>query len=265
MLRQVWSRINKTLEAVEASSVRPPPIAVPLRPQPQPYPDTPTTDSLHTSASGVRPTIKLKVGASVNKVSDHAKTPKLQGRKPKPVDVPPPPYVDDGSHDLLQEVIAIEQEKNEEKIQRHKSHSDHSNKVSEGVSAKRRKLSPEDELIALASPIRDKSTSSGSSGVAAKETSSASFTKPLSNSHNGKKDKSRPTGVVHPATEPPRISVKGKEREVLSPAISSKPKKVAVTPINEKKCRDVLKVLLKLPEAMIFSRPVDAELDGCPT
>lgn len=35
--------------------------------------------------------------------------------------------------------------------------------------------------------------------------------------------------------------------------------------LNEKKCRDILRVLRKLPEAIIFNGPVDPERDGCPT
>jgi transcription initiation factor TFIID subunit 2 len=64
--------------------------------------------------------------------------------------------------------------------------------------------------------------------------------------------------------------LKGKEREVVpSPSRSaSKPSKsppTQATPLNEKKCREVLKALFKLPEAFIFSQPVDPEKDGCPT
>jgi transcription initiation factor TFIID subunit 2 len=46
---------------------------------------------------------------------------------------------------------------------------------------------------------------------------------------------------------------------------SKKPPAVHPTPINEKKCKDILKVLQKLPEAAIFARPVDPIVDGCPT
>jgi transcription initiation factor TFIID subunit 2 len=79
-----------------------------------------------------------------------------------------------------------------------------------------------------------------------------------------------------------RISInKGKERErepsVAYPSPTSlesgkdepKPKKkapvVQATPVNEKKVKEVLKTLTKVPEAAIFLRPVDPVLDGCPT
>ena len=81
-----------------------------------------------------------------------------------------------------------------------------------------------------------------------------------------------------PVPQPAKIklSTKGKEKEapgvsaVPTPTPSSKPQKspTAITtpmPLNEKKCRDVLKALLKMPEVAIFSHPVDAVLDGCPT
>jgi len=68
---------------------------------------------------------------------------------------------------------------------------------------------------------------------------------------------------------PIRPSLKGKEKEVSARAptpVQNKPRKVVQsTPINEKKCRDLLKTLMKLPEAEIFLRPVDVVLDGCPT
>jgi transcription initiation factor TFIID subunit 2 len=37
------------------------------------------------------------------------------------------------------------------------------------------------------------------------------------------------------------------------------------TPINEKKCKEILRILRKIPEAVIFLAPVDPVRDGCPT
>ncbi|KAJ3526870.1 hypothetical protein NM688_g8206 [Phlebia brevispora] len=70
----------------------------------------------------------------------------------------------------------------------------------------------------------------------------------------------------------PKISIKGKERDTSTPvpqqpAKSKKasPSQPEHTPVNEKKCRDVLKALMKLPQAAIFLQPVDIVRDGCPT
>jgi transcription initiation factor TFIID subunit 2 len=187
---------------------------------------------------------------------------KPRGRKPKVIDVPPPPYIDDGSHDLLQEVIAIEKE-TKEKRRRSTSEKDL-------LPEKRKRLSPKDEddvddILALAAPISSKRKNSG--------LSSASTTDAL---ENGAMPEASPAALDSPAELPPaqpsviRISLKGKEKEVVPspPRSVSKPSKspsTHATPLNEKKCRDVLKALLKPPEAIIFSKPVDPVNDGCPT
>ena len=67
---------------------------------------------LEAPAAPSRPTIKLKNNASVLKVPETSK-PSSRLRKPPVIDVPPPPYIDDGSHDLLQEVIAMEMKQGE--------------------------------------------------------------------------------------------------------------------------------------------------------
>jgi transcription initiation factor TFIID subunit 2 len=112
-----WARINKTVEAADkASQVRavedaastsakamPPPPPPPLASSRNPPPaEGPSTSS--------RPMIKLKPSGSINTTPNVPEAPKAKPktRKPKVVDVPPPPYIDDGSHDLLQEVIAME-------------------------------------------------------------------------------------------------------------------------------------------------------------
>jgi transcription initiation factor TFIID subunit 2 len=87
--------------------------------------------------------------------------------------------------------------------------------------------------------------------------------------------KEKPSELRHPASTNevvPKPSIKGKEKEIQSqasvPTVHSKAKKlpaIQATPINEKKCKELLKALLKIPEAGLFSRPVDPIKDGCPT
>ena len=87
---------------------------------------------------------------------------------------------------------------------------------------------------------------------------------------NGSSKPERKEKASTPAP-PPKISIKGKEREVVSPVpVAAKSKKSSpvqadATPLNEKKCKDVLKHLTKLREAAIFLQPVDVVRDGCPT
>jgi transcription initiation factor TFIID subunit 2 len=138
---------------------------------------------------------------------------------------------------------------------------------------KRKRLSPEedeDDILALAAPISSKRKTSGVSATSTMDV--------LENIlENGVTPVASPPPLDSPAEQPAaqpstiRISLKGKEKEVVpstSSRSASKPRKspsTQATPLNEKKCRDVLKALLKLPEAVIFSQPVNPETDGCPT
>jgi transcription initiation factor TFIID subunit 2 len=269
-----WTRINKTLEA--AAAQQPAPEAPPPPPTPAPEVQPPTLaadatpspkDALSTSS---RPTIKLKVGANQSKPAEAPKpAAKPRARKPKVVDAPPPPYVDDGSHDLLQEVIAMELEKAEEKLNRQRSTSvkekdREKEKVVENGTPKRKQASisgDEDEILALATPAKkERPSPAGPSN--SKDPSIALTKKPTF-----KQKKPKLAEPSLPA-DAPQVSIKGKEREII-PVSPLKPKKPptaqAPTPINDKKCKDLLKTLLKLPEAAIFTRPVDPVIDGCPT
>lgn len=264
-----WVRIIKTLEAVDKAShapsddrAMPPPPILPAPPAP-----------LEAPAASARPTIKLKNNTSTPKVPETSKpsskpSSKPKARKPPVIDVPPPPYIDDGSHDLLQEVIAMEMEQDEKR-----------RSTSERVSEKRKRSIHDDdeEILALAPAITSKRKLPPSVSAPSRLTSaSANGISPKpSPGPSTPKDSSR----AEPATPQPaktKLSTKGKEKEVpgipvvSAPTPPSKPRKSPTAsatpmPLNEKKCRDVLKALLKMPEAVIFSRPVDAILDGCPT
>jgi len=84
--------------------------------------------------------------------------------------------------------------------------------------------------------------------------------------HKSKEEKPPDSSASRLPADTLRISTKGKEREVdVTPSKPKKPSDTEPTPINEKKCKDLLKTLLKLPDASIFSRPVDPVIDGCPT
>jgi transcription initiation factor TFIID subunit 2 len=286
----VWNRINKTLEAANKAAepaaedlpsiiVRHPPQKKPTpAPAPAPAPDAATVPAAK-QAPAPRPVIKLKVGGGaqvkapekpvpVGKPVEAPKAPpKPKGRKAKVPDDAPPPYVDDGSHDLLQEVIAIEREKDEEKRQRKMEPVKESPPAKASSSAppiKRRKPNAEGEdgILASVNPISRKDRASVPSG------SSSTTPKAVPPVPKPKKDKvPERTSTPAPATEVPRISLKGKEREVSSaqPAPSKARATPSATSLNEKKCRDVLKAISRLPEYPIFAYPVDPVRDGCPT
>lgn len=298
----VWNRINKTLEAAnkaaEPARKELPSIVVKQLPQKPSQParvSTPASAPPPTAAEqpAPRPIIKLKVGGtqvkptdkvnekpaekSVNKSAEVSKAPKFKAHKLKIPDEAPPPYVDDGSHDLLQEVIAIEREKDEEK--RHRKmvecvrESPPAKASGSGPPGKRRKPNveaDEDDILRFATPISRKEKQNGASSsrsTPVPERPPAPTPKPAPAPPKPKKKGSEPAPTPAPAPEAPRISVKGKEREVNSaqPTPSKSRATASATPLNEKKCRDVLRVISKLPEYSIFAQPVDPVRDGCPT
>jgi len=253
-------------------------------------------------ASSLRPTIKLKVGSQANNSystanppgqvsSSHAqsktKKQKISQAVPAPlpeVEQPPPPYVDDGSHDILQEVLAIEKQKDEERI---RMISEREKSVSRPNLSKRKKsetLDEDDDILALATPAKKERPSPPTPkpvSSVAKSDLSMSITVPKAQSHpkNVKKERlidPRPVAPTSTVEVPPKPSIKGKEKEIFPPtpngtSSSAPPVKerkapvVHATPISEKKCKDLLKILQKIPEVAIFNRPVDPILDGCPT
>jgi transcription initiation factor TFIID subunit 2 len=270
-----WARISKTLahadKVIRVPLAREAPLPPPifLSPEPAAMPTPSVGDPVPVPSASSRPSIKLAVG-SQDSLEILKPPPKPRSiKKPKIVDAPPPPYIDDGSHDILQEVIAIEREKDEEKLHRRSVSEKEKDKPPEhGTPSKRKKtVSPdeEDEILALATPTKKEKLAVAGPSFPGREPSVAPAPtptpKPLSGSPNkGKKEK---TAAPRPPAEPPKISIKGKEKEVAPP--TPKSKNSSIVPINEKKCKDILKILLKLPEASIFARPVDPVIDGCPT
>lgn len=192
--------------------------------------------------------------------------------------------MDDGSHDILQEVLAIEREKDEERMRMNSERDKGVPKLS-----KRKKsetLDDEyDDILALATPAKKERSSpptpKSTPAPAEKPGPSMSITIPKAQppkiSKKERLSEQRPSSVPPPPIDVPlKPSHKGKEKEVVPPPSSraspcvappkvKKPPVVYATPINEKKCRELLKVLQKIPEAAIFLRPVDPVVDGCPT
>lgn len=279
-----------------------------------------------------RPIIKLKVGGSALNgtptPSAETPTPKISlkppkgknPKEPKTREIPRPEtaYIDDGSADLLEEVIAIEKEKDEElhrknqlvKVKEVKEPVKVKVKAKEKVKetpgkprlviGKRKATTEtkadEDEILALAGPAK-KERSAPSSPPApgppslppVSEKPKVVAPAPSTNRngvHKGKDKALRPNHTPPDRREEAKNSTKGKERDVSSSsinhtAIKKSPPQISaphkgkgsgssspaptVTPINEKKCRDVLKTLTKNPDARIFLIPVDPNRDGCPT
>ncbi|EIW64059.1 uncharacterized protein TRAVEDRAFT_55102 [Trametes versicolor FP-101664 SS1] len=317
---KMWVRINKTLEvANKAAQERPAPVAqstpsikfsAPAT-TPAPSKSSPATTPAPTSSV---PVIKLKIGGGPTN-GTHSPSPatskpapKPKGKKPKepklsevppptriPAPAPVPTFEDDGSLDLLEEVIAIEREKKQGRKQGSSSGSKERERekpapppappaekaklVPRLVIGKRKVPDPtEDEILALATPAKKERTSAPSSSSTPVPPPAASVPKhvepspPSKNGVSGHKSREKPP-KPSPVPEPAvvaRSSAKGKEKEKEAPRpttpANGKAKKAPelTAPINEKKCRDILKTLAKVPEALIFMRPVDPIQDGCP-
>ena len=211
-------------------------------------------------------------------MTEEPKATKSKQTKPRPKkakDMPPPPYIDDGSHDLLQEVIAMEELEREDGSKKASS-SKHTNGKRKFIDMD---LDADDELLSLALDDDKRPEKSPIRHVEPEKTEPIPAPTPpppvkiLQLSQKAKKSAESSSTPPRPAT----VSSKGKEKEIAPPVaapIPPKPTKKASTPaqappaptpINEKKCRDILKNLTKMPQAGIFSRPVDPLHDGCPT
>ncbi|THH09339.1 hypothetical protein EW145_g2091 [Phellinidium pouzarii] len=270
---KLWAKIITTVESAEKAAPKSEPIPGPsITPHPSlPLPissveamEPPVPASVPSAPAP--PKLKLKLGPSQDKtkISKPATKPRQppKPRRSKATDMPPPPYIDDGSHDLLQEVIAMEElEKSPAKASTSKSR-----KVVE--------LDADDELLSLANAFVPASEH-------LPELETHHSLAPPSNAISPPSRKTAPSQprTRKPADKPtqPSSSNKGKEKEKVSvpspsqgSSVSSKSKKApsalsSATPVNEKKCREVLKNLMKVPQAIIFARPVDPLMDGCPT
>lgn len=279
-----WARINNTIDLKSANqpkSMPPPPVPIQAKAAAAPL-KVLTTPAPSIGGTVSTPSLKLKIGgnlvprATPPALSDKPTTPKTvitvkpKGRKPKPVETTPAPVVDDGSFDLLEEVIAIEKEK--EKLVASKKQR-HMTAGPEAVTPGKRKkdlldeLEEDEEILALASPSK-KPSKSPQPGPTEKEARSVSPGKLAGSIKIKRPSITVPEPAANPEVKPSaesrQPSIKGKEKEVPPPALT-KPSAASETPINKAKARDVLKSLLKLPEAAIFSRPVDPIQDGCPT
>ncbi|OCH90063.1 hypothetical protein OBBRIDRAFT_793679 [Obba rivulosa] len=281
---KLWIRISKTLEAADkAAHPRnlPPPAAATVAVTPRPSATTVSTATA-TPTPTARPTIKLKVGTGV--VNGSAVAPatpapsKAKVKKSKESKAPEEPFVDDGSADLLEEVIAIER-KNQEHRKHQAPPAPEEKRMPKLVIGKRKKPeATEDDILALATPSKKEKPSlpaAGPSAVKPPPTERAehgaerAITKAAIVDKKGKEKAPRQPSTTGPesAAAPERPSSgKGKEKESATPTPARTKKSPAqTTPVNEKKCRDILKTLSRVPEAGIFLRPVDPVQDGCPT
>ncbi|KAJ3895800.1 hypothetical protein GG344DRAFT_72802 [Lentinula edodes] len=302
-----WSIISKTLDQhainnAEETAPRPaqkPPRILPPVPQAKFSPPPRKAQPQSPLIPPARPIIKLKMSAQSvladpKPVASSSKPRKVKSKHVDPapvtpplppsvsieqdVDAPPPPYIDDGSHDLLQEVLAIEREKSEMKRQQSLLKSQERLVIASSSKRKHVESSAEDDILALATPAKkEKSMPSASTSSNGKLVLPATKPKPKKDApapYTGTSSSRSNSARSTPAIDVPRPSLKGKEKDISLPPASAtttpslKHKKqpiVHATPLNEKKCREILKTLGKIPDSAIFQVPVDPDRDGCPT
>lgn len=288
-------RIINTLEAVDTKQAKdmPPPPPPPI-PHVEPQPPA----SKEVKAPVIKPTIKLKLGPSQPvPTSEPVKAEKKEKEKPKPMKIRKPKKVeqsaaaptishsaeefDDGSNDLLEEVLAIERERD----------SDYNRVAGTQVAEKRKREDEEsdedEEILNLAGGDAKVDTRAEIKAPAVSTTKTPSTSQAPAQRHSEQKSKIPSEKSVTPQSSQPVVLPLNKEKKTTipvkikkpplhpqpqpqpqpqpSPTLVSSSPSSSTTPINEKKCRDLIKLLLKLPQAAIFSRAVDSVLDGCPT
>ena len=271
-----WARINKTVESHKSAHPSMPPPPPPVTPVVKTVKDRQLISKSQTRSipgnkstptPGTRPMIKLKIGSgmhdsgSVNGTGAETpakpKKPPLESIPSKP---PPPPP----------KQAVKEEPKASVKLR--------TNGVSHNKGEKRKKTSDaifsDDDILASAAPLKKRPSPLLGPTTGGPSTPSPA---PSQLQRNGSgvtlklkasKPAPSPPTLPHPEPAPPSELIrngKGKEPEVRAASVGPKPKVPASTPVNVKRCKDVMKALQKIPDSAIFARPVDPIADGCPT
>ncbi|KAJ7897366.1 hypothetical protein B0H14DRAFT_2677986 [Mycena olivaceomarginata] len=245
-----WTIINKTLEAAhakEATTQKPPP----KPPVPRAFPNPPAPQPTPSTLKRLNPKRQRQQRQHLNRPSSRNGNRRSNSLQPSFLRIRPRlPMSTMGRTTFSKEVLALEREKASVTNGKRKKVD-----ISEGEDE------AEDDLLALATPAKKGRPSPT-------EPSSSAVPKIVLNTHKSKPPADPPESRPLPV-DVPRISAKGKEKEVTTtggpPARSKKSQVAQATPIDEKRCKQLLSTLMKLPESGIFLRPVDPVLDGCPT
>ena len=216
-----------------------------------------------TPAAGTRPTIKLKIGSGthdngpVNGVG--TKTPAKPKKLAEPIPSKPLPSKPPTKEDPKVSV-------------KHKA-----NGISHNKGEKRKKtldaIFSDDDILASAAPLKKRPSPLLGPTAGGPSTPSPAPSQPQRNGSMMLKLKApkatvSPPTSIRPEPSPPSEPIrngKGKEPEGRGTSVGPKPKVPASAPVNVKRCKDVMKVLQKIPDSAIFARPVDPIADGCPT
>lgn len=221
-----------------------------------------------TPASSARPTIKLKIGGGTHDNGPINGTDAKTPSKPKrlPVDSTP-------SKPTLPPKPAVKEEP-KASVKLKTNGVSHNNNKGE----KRKKISDailsDDDILGSAAPLKKRPSPLHGSTPGGPSTPSPAPSQPLRNGSavtlklKAPKPMASPPPLPRPGPSPPSEPIrngKGKEPEGRGASIGPKPKLSTSMPVNVKRCKDVMKMLQKIPDSAIFARPVDPVADGCPT
>ena len=223
-----------------------------------------------TPASSARPTIKLKIGGGTHDDDPVNGMDVKTSSKPKKVPVESTP----SKPTPLPQSVVKEETKASVKLKTNGiSHNNNSNKGEKRKKAADAILS-DDDILGSAAPLKKRPSPLLGSTASGPSTPSPAPSQPQRNGSAVTLKLRAPKPMVLPPPLPrlepsppsePIRNGKGKEPEGRGTSIGPKPKLPASAAINIKRCKDVMKVLQKLPDSTIFARPVDPVADGCPT
>lgn len=249
----------------------PPPPATPVAKTPKdrelnPKPQKPIPGGKPTQTPNARPTIKLKIGGGTHENGSvngtNFKTPAKPKKpvEPLPSKPPPPkpPTKAESKTSVKPKTNGVSHNNNNKGEKR--------KKTSDGIFS-------DDDILGSAAPLKKRPSPLLGPTPGGPSTPSQAPSQPQRHGSAVTLKLKAPKPAAPPPpprTEPsPPLEVthngKGKEPEGRGVSVGPKPKLPASTPINLKRCKDVMKALQKLPDSAIFARPVDPVADGCPT
>lgn len=230
---------------------------------------TSTPGGKPTPTPSARPTIKLKIGGGTHDVGpvngtdirtpSKAKKPPVESTPSKP---PPPlkPVVKEPKPFVKPKTNGVTHNSNNSKGEKRKKTTD--------------SIFSDDDILASAAPLKKRPSPLLGPTSGGPSTPSPAPPQPQRNGSavtlklKAPKPAPSPPPLSRAQPSPPSEPIhngKGKEPEGRGTSIGPKPKLPASAPANIKRCKDVVKVLQKNPDSVLFARPVDPVVDGCPT
>lgn len=229
---------------------------------------TPSRGNQPTPTPSVRPTIKLKIGGGTHdndpvngtdiKTPSKPKKLLVESTPSKPTYPPKPVMKEESKVSVKLKANGVSHNNNNNKGEKRKKTSD--------------VILSDDDILGSAAPLKKRPSPLLGSTPGGPSTPSPAPSQPQRNGSavtlklKAPKQTASPPPLPRPEQSPPSEQIRnGKGKEPEGRGTSLGPKSKLLVPINAKRCKDVMKVLQKIPDSAIFARPVDPAADGCPT